>query len=90
MKKTYVKPTINLESFVLTQSIAHDCGDNLTFSYATLKYKGSCGWDLTGLGDPNSGMVLFMNDQSVCSLPTASIEGVCYNNPQGGYNVFNS
>jgi len=45
MKKEYTKPVIILENFSMTQSIAHNCGDNLIFDYATLKYKGSCGWD---------------------------------------------
>ena len=83
MKKTYVKPTINLESFVLTQSIAHNCGDNLDFGLATLKYHGQCGWKL------GEGATMFTAG-SVCNVPTPDTDLLCYNNPGGGYNIFNS
>lgn len=96
MKKYYTKPVLMMEDFTLSQSIAHNCGKNLDFSLATLKYKGSCGWDLMwdGVVDKNvqdtDGDVLFLDGQNVCSFKTESFDGICYNNPAGGYNIFNS
>lgn len=89
MKKVYTKPVLMMEDFNLSQSIAHNCGDNLDWDHANLKYKGSCGWDVDQ--DNNTGHdVYFMDGQSVCTIPTLDAEGVCYNNPGGGFNIFNS
>ncbi|MBE5957110.1 MAG: hypothetical protein E7253_11765 [Lachnospiraceae bacterium] len=89
MKKEYTKPVIILENFSMTQSIAHNCGDNLIFDYATLKYKGSCGWD------DGSGVVLFTSANTACTFAdddeSDNLPGTaCYNNPEGGFNIFNS
>lgn len=90
MKKVYTKPVLMMEDFTLSQSIAHNCGDNLDWNHASLKYKGSCGWDV----DQDKGTtydVYFMDGQNVCSIPTlGEVEGACYNNPNGGFNIFNS
>ncbi|MBE5956523.1 MAG: hypothetical protein E7253_08725 [Lachnospiraceae bacterium] len=87
MKKEYTKPVIILENFSMTQSIAHNCGEALDFDLATLKYKSTCGWD------DGSGNIIFTSSNSGCAFPddTDSPEDlVCYNNPSGGYNIFNS
>ena len=81
MKNTYTKPILVMESFVMSQSIAHNCGDSLDFSQATLKYKSTCGWD-SGVG------IVFTETNTVCKLVDG--EAVCYNNPDGGINIFNS
>ena len=89
MKKVYTKPVLVMDDFTLSQSIAHNCGHNLYFNQATLKYKGSCGWDPA----PNNGTdmdVYFMDGQNVCKLPTLDVEGACYNNPECGCYIFNS
>lgn len=93
MKKEYMKPAISVELFTMSQSIADNCGHNLDWTLATLKYRGDCGWDLMPGYDPgDKSDILFLNGQSACGAPVAEdgFEGVCYNNPDGGYNVFNS
>lgn len=83
MKKSYEKPVLYIERFTLTQTIAHNCGENLDFSMGTEKTKESCGWNAA------PGYEIFM-DANICDFPTKDIVGVCYNAPEGGYNVFNS
>ena len=39
MKKAYKKPVLLVECFTLSQTIAHNCGENLDFSMGTLKTK---------------------------------------------------
>lgn len=82
MKRTYEKPVLNIERFVLSQTIAHNCGDNLDFSMATTKTIESCGWDI-------GGTVIFMYD-GICDFQTDAFDDLCYNAPEGGVNVFNS
>lgn len=85
MKSTYTKPVLVMESFVMSQSIAHNCGDQLNFGQATLKYKSSCGWD--------TGIDIVFTQSNVCTgevITENQLTGVCYNNPEGGFNVFNS
>ena len=82
MKKQYKKPVFCIERFVLTQTIAHNCGENLDFSMGTLKDKSSCGWIVGGIE-------LFINP-TICDYPMDEFLGVCYNAPAGGYNVFQS
>ena len=47
MKKVYKKPTIAIESFALTQSIAVSCGytDDQFQGHPTQADKPVCGWD---------------------------------------------
>ena len=94
MKKVYTKPVLMMEDFTLSQTIAHNCGDNLNFSEATLKYKESCGWNV---GDVNfDGIVdVVFNTARACSIKadetySDGFVSVCYNNPGSGYNIFNS
>lgn len=94
MKKVYTKPVLMMEDFTLSQSIAHNCGDNIKDSWhqATLKYKVTCGWDTLIDADGNGTTdILFISDQ-ICNTVVGPDEfvGVCYNNPGGGFNVFNS
>lgn len=94
MKKVYTKPVLVMDDFTLSQSIAHNCGHQLDFKQATLKYKDSCGWDLgiDGVYEKGGSDILWVGGES-CSIPTdatVSGAGVCYNNPEGGFNIFNS
>ena len=82
MKRAYGKPALCIERFTLTQTIAHNCGENLDFSMATHGTKETCGWDV-------GGTEIFMNPL-ICDWPVKKWEKVCYNAPAGGYNVFNS
>lgn len=81
MKKTYVKPKVNIERFSLVQTTAMGCGSNLDFGNATLGSIDSCGW--------NVGIEVFVN-ANVCDVLVEEWDGVCYNNPEGGMNVFAS
>lgn len=95
MKKTYTKPALYMEDFTLSQSIAHNCGDGLDWSQANLKYKSTCGWN-TGLDVDGNGVneiVFTASAGSNCNKVLGEGEkfmGICYNNPDGGLNVFNS
>lgn len=82
MKRVYGKPVLCIERFTLSQTIAHNCGENLDFSMATHGTKETCGWDIDG-------NEIFMNPL-ICDWPVKEWEGVCYNAPAGGLNVFNS
>lgn len=83
MKKAYEKPLLYIERFTLTQTIAHNCGENLDFTMGTYATKETCGWDVGGI-------IIFMEGNPGCLFPTKEFGGVCYNAPGGGYNVFNS
>ena len=82
MKKAYQKPMLIVERFTLSQTIAHNCGKNLDFSMATHATIETCGWDIGGLE--------FFMDPTICDFSVEYFEGVCYNAPEGGYNVFQS
>lgn len=82
MKKAYKKPVLLVECFTLSQTIAHNCGENLDFSMGTLKTKESCGWIVGAIE-------LFINP-IICDYPTDKFFGVCYNAPAGGFNIFQS
>lgn len=82
MKRTYQKPQIAFESFVLTQNIATNCGDysNSTTGKPSHGEQGSCGWQVDGFG------VIWVDQQSGCSVfygPDDEVCGVCYNSPSG-------
>lgn len=82
MKRAYGKPALCIERFTLTQTIAHNCGENLDFSMANHGTKEICGWKVGGIE-------IFMNP-FICECSAEQWEGVCYNAPEGGLNVFNS
>lgn len=91
MKKTYQKPGIYVENFNLSQSIASTCGaanPDSTLGQPGFESKTSCGWDI------GSGAIVWPAN-SVCTFPVKgdSAPGadgsiVCYNNPEGGMNIF--
>ena len=88
MKEQYVKPLIFFESYSLTQTIARDCGDTHTgtLGESTHYNERTCEWDLGG------GFTLFL-EAPRCEIEMEEddeIEGVCYNNPDGGRQVFSS
>lgn len=90
MKAKYTKPVLVMEHFTLSQSIAHNCGDLLEWDDATMKSKRDCGWK-TGFDIDADGKedILFVSSD-VCSYISEDFAGICYNNPEGGFNVFNS
>ena len=85
MKQKYVKPTMIVERFTLTQSIAHNCAPGLDFGNANLKYKGQCGWF-------DGETFLWGSVASKCDEYYDGFDGVvvCYNNPDGDLAIFNS
>lgn len=91
MKKEYIKPSLNIERFTLAQNIAESCGVYQTsggvHGKPALADKSVCGWDIGG------GKSIFVS-ASVCTGmqvdDAASIEGVCYNNPDGNHGIFSS
>lgn len=90
MKERYVKPDLRVEYFTLSQSIADSCGaGNLgnEFGKPAHQEKGACGWDL-GFG----GMVIWAERPACTELldPNGSFNGICYNNPEGGFSIFGS
>lgn len=90
MKRTYCKPDLHIEYFTLSQSIAAGCGaahwDELTGgpNHAS---KSTCGWT-DSFGD------VYWSTKGVCGDNPVSedsvLDGVCYNNPEGGHSIFNS
>lgn len=88
MKQKYTKPVLIKETFTLSQSIAKNCGRLLNFQHATTADRTNCGWDIDG-SHSTTVDVIFM-EAAACTIKTPYLNGVCYNNPAGGYNVFNS
>ncbi|MBP3412378.1 MAG: hypothetical protein J6K89_03890 [Oscillospiraceae bacterium] len=83
MKETYVKPTIFIERFSLTQNIASGCAgyENGTHGTPINNTEAStCVWDMQGV-------MLFTSN--ACAAveggiqlgPNDSFDGVCYNGP---------
>lgn len=83
MKEKYVKPTLCVEMFCLTQSIARDCGDSIPQSQLTLGDAQTCYWDLGG------GHKVFITPHP-CSIDGENMGFVCYNNPSEGNYIFRS
>lgn len=88
MKEKYVKPSMIIERFTLTSTIANNCADFIQKEYLTLSTKGSCGWNIGG------GFTVFER-APVCMIEsndwvTDSGDIICYNNPVGGANIFGS
>ena len=91
MKQVYSKPTLIMESFVMTQSIAATCnvvaGGGSTGKPA-FSSKSSCGWDV-------GNMVVFVESigASVCDYDVGEedeVFGMCYNNPNPNNALFGS
>lgn len=92
MKEAYVTPRIHFESFTLSQNIAKNCGDNhkSTMGESTHYNEQTCTWDLPG-GD----LKIFWADPCTYLVDEdvdldEDIEGLCYNNPDGGQHLFSS
>ena len=88
MKKTYTKPRVAIENFVLTQNIAVSCGykDEDFLGWPTQGDKESCGWN-NGIGE------VYWTEQPACSgnySPDLVIGEVCYNSPAGVATIFAS
>lgn len=84
MKKTYTKPEISFESFLMSTSIAGDCEQPFVVNMPT---EGSCAIEGTG------GMNLFNADMvNICNTtpPGGLYNGLCYHNPTDANNLFNS
>lgn len=88
MKQKYSKPSLIKENFALSQSIAKNCGRQLDFDKATMADRTNCGWDIDGNHSTKYDVVFL--EAAVCTIKTEHFTGVCYNNPEGGLNVFNS
>lgn len=89
MKEVYSKPVLHVETFRLSQSIASGCAvppaGQSTIGRANQWGRASCGW--------NMGNVVLWVEAPQCDLPTdpnAEVNGVCYNNPNGGVTIFHS
>lgn len=89
MKKTYVKPALMLESFVLSQSIAAKCGvpgGGSDMGKPGFGDKTSCGWIM---GD----VTIWLDTMEVCNFhvgPDEPVGSVCYNTPTGDFTIFGS
>lgn len=98
MKNKYIKPTLIIERFTLTQSIAGSCegvaGGSAFSNFGPMHWsKTSCAWN-------DGGMAIFIT-QAVCAdiqleAPDSSFTSMdgyhnyCYDNPDGGLSVFGS
>lgn len=88
MKKTYVKPNLNIEMFALSQTIAQSCGwtPGSTYGYPTHSGKATCGWD-DGFGETYWTTVGPCGDEYPEDVEGAEI---CYNEPAGMPQIFAS
>ena len=91
MKRQYTRPTLRIERFSLSQTVASSCGDftGSTLGKPSSGDKVSCGWDVGGyivwVADSQSA-----HDCNVHMSEDARFEAVCYNNPNGGLTIFGS
>lgn len=89
MKEKYVKPTLILERFTMTQNIASGCAPrNEEWGYATHSDKSTCGWAL-----PDGVNIAWLEGTTVCNDFYGEFDevyGVCYNNPESGMTIFGS
>ena len=90
MKQKYAKPSLVIERFALTQSIAEYCGPSPSGSSLGNNYHSdshTCYWDF-------GGYVAFAEGNDACAdvqVKTGDIiEGFCYNNPGGLTAIFAS
>lgn len=92
MKKVYKKPTIVVEQFNLTQSVAQTCGyqDDKYIGKPNTSEKGQCGWDMS---DAVPGLAYWTGQESKCSgnySPDLGGAEVCYDAPAGVPTIFAS
>ena len=74
-----------VENFTLYQSIAAACGvpHDSTLGKPTYGEPGACGWDM-------GNFIIWVTEPTCNDLdsPDAPLDGMCYNNPNGGVQVF--
>jgi len=90
MKQKYVKPSIIVERFALTQSIASGCGTSATNTLGKPMQwsKSTCAWDVGGIIMFLNTMADICEDERVDS-ENMEVNGYCYNNPDGSM-IFSS
>lgn len=89
MKKEYSKPGIIIEDFNIIQNVSlGSCGitHETQFGSPTHWNNKECGWQ------DNLGSVYWVSKPACeTTIPeNTPIDGVCYNNPGGGMNIFGS
>ncbi|MCD7946354.1 MAG: hypothetical protein LUF81_07100 [Clostridiales bacterium] len=90
MTTNYEKPVILFESFVLSQSIADNCGvpgGGTTLGKPNHSSKTTCGWDMGNV------IVWLESMTNICSQGVSEdtdVGGYCYNTPSNGYTIFSS
>ena len=90
---------IVFESFALSQTIARNCGDmhDSTLGHSNHADETTCQWVIGDDGEDDT-LYLFYVDACVDSWAIGDpeegdpweYEGLCYNNPEGGQEVFSS
>lgn len=90
MKKTYQKPGICIEKFVLSQNVALSCGwrkDYHTGGYPTHADQLNCGWH-----NDTEDVTIWVQSPACNELESADFPyyDYCYNNPDGQITVFAS
>jgi len=96
MKEQYVKPILVYENFSLAQTIARNCGDTHTSSLGESTHYNydTCAWDAGGLTIfllyVENGPCEDWGPESPDEVDGFEIEGMCYNNPDGGQEIFSS
>ena len=83
MKLKYTKPTLSIEMFSATQSVARDCCDSIPQSQVTFNDIATCKWDLGG------GYTVFVGNVT-CTIDGEAMGFACYNNPSEGNYIFRS
>ena len=100
MKKKYVKPAFGVDLFTVAQSIAMNCGWEVISEFGRPAHpdKYQCGWDM-------GNVIIFLESMTSCTDPEdpdgigiigqpvgedEKVEGICYNNPNGGATIFAS
>lgn len=90
MKRKYTKPSLVMERFEMTQSIAAGCSaaSSSTVGDPNIWSKTDCGWAV------GSDVIWDMDvTGSKCNFDwdlDADFSGICYNNPNGGQSIFGS
>lgn len=84
MKKTYVKPQVVFESFILSTNIAGNCGNPThTPAYGTCAYE----WEEEFVGT----VKVFLDSMSACETTKEDgSNGICYHVPTDTTRLFNS
>ena len=96
MKETYVKPVICFESFALSQTIARQCsGSDAAANSNHYSENTGCSYDIGGetvfYEASNCDFDMELADEVGMTMEQMLEElGMCYNNPEGGYQVFSS